>query len=268
MKIVFLHIPKTAGQSVHAALVNAFGEEATCPARVNTQLSAYSISALNRYQVFSGHFDWSMLDCIKGPKYVFTVLREPMDRILSFYFFLRDEAARLSPAEMATTQRQNMKAAATLSPIEYFTGGTPHLRRFIDDHYDNFYAYYFAGRNFRSRGELAAKISRGEMTLDEVMANALDNLAQLDGVFTVERIDKVFAMIRSMGGRSPSGDEQFRVNVNSNLSTHERRDKLIELGADEKTLARIESFCTLDDQIWRRYASAAAAGSAPRGTRI
>jgi len=47
-----------------------------------------SITEINRYQVFSGHFDWSLLDCIKGPKYVFTILREPIDRILSFYLAL------------------------------------------------------------------------------------------------------------------------------------------------------------------------------------
>ena len=88
MKVIFLHIPKTAGQSVHAALVNAFGNEAVCPARVNDQLRRMSITEINRYQVFSGHFDWSLLDCIKGPKYVFTILREPIDRILSFYLAL------------------------------------------------------------------------------------------------------------------------------------------------------------------------------------
>jgi hypothetical protein len=34
MHVVFLHIPNTAGQSVHAALLAAFEPSAICPARV------------------------------------------------------------------------------------------------------------------------------------------------------------------------------------------------------------------------------------------
>ena len=42
-RIIFLHLPKTAGQSVHAALVDGFGEAAICPARVNEQLDGLTI---------------------------------------------------------------------------------------------------------------------------------------------------------------------------------------------------------------------------------
>ncbi|SDY85793.1 sulfotransferase family 2 domain-containing protein [Nitrosomonas sp. Nm33] len=255
MKIIFLHIPKTAGQSIHAALVNTFGKEAVCPARVNDQLRQFSISELNRYQVFSGHLDWSLLDCIKGPKYVFTVLREPMDRILSFYFYTRNQGENLSVEERVKPERQGIKAAFELNPREYFLGGPPHLRNFIDDHYDNFYSYYFAGRRYRCRSELAGLINRKEFSQADIVRMAMDNLSTLDDVFAVSNMASVFGAIQEISGASISESEaeQYRVNVNTKVAARDRLDRLKALGADEVTLKRLQDYCTMDNKIWALY---------------
>jgi hypothetical protein len=255
-KIIFLHIPKTAGQSVHAALENAYGKEAVCPARVNDQLRRYSVRELNQYKVFSGHLDWSMLDCIQGPRYVFTILREPMDRILSFYFFLRDQAEKLSPEARNRPQHQGLRAAFDCTPREYFLGGAPHLRRFLDDHYDNFYTYFFAGRHYASRGEMVGLMNRGELTSERVLEMAEDNMARLDQVFTVDNMGDVFAMIRRLSGKEIMSDEKYRVNVNTTVAAGQRLDKLKGLGADPQTMARLAEYCRLDNQLWARYAAA------------
>lgn len=256
-KIIFLHIPKTAGQSVHAALVNAYGQEAVCPARVNDQLRKLSIRELNQYKVFSGHLDWSMLDCIEGPKFVFTILREPMDRILSFYFFLRDQAEGLAPEVRSQPQHQGMKAAFEATPREYFLGGTPHLRRFLDDHYDNFYTYFFAGRHYASRGEMVGLTNRGELPQERVLELAKDNMARLDGVYTVDAMADVFAMIRRLSGKDIMSDEKYRVNVNTKVAADQRLEKLKSLGADAPTMQRLADYCRLDDQLWAQYARGA-----------
>lgn len=253
MKVIFLHIPKTAGQSVHAALVNAFGNEAVCPARVNDQLRRMSITELNRYQVFSGHFDWSLLDCIKGPKYVFTILRDPIDRILSFYFFLRDEAEKLPKEQLVTPERQGLKAAFELSPRDYFLGGAPHLRRFLDDHYDNFYTYYFAGRHYESRSEMVGLIKRGEITNQHVLQMAKDNLSLLDDVFTVDNMGAVFSAIRAISGKQLMSDEKYRVNVNTKVAAEDRRTKIQDLGADALTMARLQEYCQFDNELWNLF---------------
>jgi len=252
-KIVFLHIPKTAGQSVHAALVNGFGEENVAPARVNEQLARMTISELNRYKVFSGHLDWSLLDCIKGPKYVFTILREPMDRILSFYFFLRQEAAGLSPEELESPGRAGMKAALTLSAHEYFTGGPPPIRSFLNAHYDNFYAYYFAGRHYLARNALHGQLNRGIISRDRLLEMAHDNMSQLDGVFTVEQMPDVFAAIRRHADRPILDDEKYRTNVNKAVPRESRKDLLMGLGATQGTLRKIESYCDMDREIWQKH---------------
>jgi hypothetical protein len=252
MRIVFLHIPKTAGQSVHAALANTFGEAAVCPARVNEQLRLMSISELNRYQVFSGHFDWSLLDCLKGPRYVFTILREPMERVLSFYFFLRKQGEQMSAEQRAKPSNSGVRAAYEMSPLEYFTGGPPHLRNFLDDHYDNFYTHYFAGRHYRARAELAGPMQRGEVTRQQLLTLAKDNMAQLDAVFSVNDITRVFETIQGLGGRAIKG-EGYRTNVNQEVAPSRRLARLQALGADEKTLKRLDAYCELDRELWSIY---------------
>lgn len=254
MRVVFLHIPKTAGQSVHAALEAAFEPSVICPARVNDQLRPMSIAELNRYQVFSGHFDWCLLDCLKGPSYRFTILRDPMERILSFYFFLRKQGEALSPQERAKPQHTGMRAAAEMSPNEYFLAGPPHLRNFLNDHYDNFYTYYFAGRTYRGRTGLIGLQNRGLISRTQLMDMARANLAELDRVFTVDEMPAVFQTIRdlSMPGRSVP-DREFRNNVNDGLPVASRVQRLRELGASDETMACIASWCEMDNELYALY---------------
>lgn len=253
MKIIFLHIPKTAGQSVHAALVNAYGPDAVCPARVNEQLCALSVSEINRYKVFSGHLDWSALDCVKGDKQVFTVLREPMDRVLSFYFYLRDQGAGLTPEKRARPEHQGLKAAFELSPRDYFLGGAPQLRNFLDDHYDNFYTNFFAGRHYKARSEFAGLLTRKVLSRQDLLRIAKDNITQLDAVFTVNEMDKVFRSIREWSGNAAIADEGFRVNVNRSVEPAARRERLCSLGADEATMERLNAYCELDNELWASF---------------
>src|SRR5437763_13062723 len=129
--IFFLHIPNAAGQSVHEFLKKIVGPGAVAPARVNDPLYGLSAPEIGRYRLMSGHLDWALLDCVREPKFVFTILRNPVERILSFYFFLRAEARRLSEEALRLPQNQGKEAALNLSCDDYFTRGKPHLRSFL-----------------------------------------------------------------------------------------------------------------------------------------
>ncbi len=253
MRVIFLHIPKTAGQSVHAALVDAFGEKAVCPARVNDQLKLMSISELHQYRVFSGHFDWTMLDCLKGPTYVFTVLRDPLERLLSFYLFLHRQGGLLSPKDRNKPQQQGMKAAFELSPREYFTGGPPHLRKFLDEHYDNFYTYFFAGRHYRARSNLVGLARSGTLQRERLLSMARDNMSHLDAVFSVDNMAQVMATIRTLGDRPIKADDDYHANVGDAGSVADRIARVKAMGGDDETFQRIEEFCELDRELWRSY---------------
>jgi len=253
MKVVFLHIPKTAGQSVRAALEAAFGKRNVCPAQVNWQLMSYSISELDRYKAFSGHLDWSLLDCLTGPVYRFTVLRNPIDRILSFYFYLRGKAEGMSKGELSKPQNRGLRAAKNLSPDEYFAGGGEGLRKFLDGHYDNFYTYFFAARRFSGRGDLRGLLRRKELSEKRVVEMALDNMSRLDDVFTLDRMDWVFSKLAELSDRKGKVKKDYRINVNVEVQAQERLDRLRELGATQVTMDRLEAFCRMDNQIWRHF---------------
>lgn len=254
-KVIFLHIPKTAGQSIHAALIDAFGEETVCPARVNKQAVLMSVQELNRYNVFSGHLDWSLLDCVRGEKFTFTVLRKPIDRILSFYFYLRKEAQKLTKEELDSPDRQGMKAALELPPHQYFTAGPPNIRSFLNEHYDNFYTYYFAGRRFNGRSDLNGHLKGGRITQEKLVELAIENLQELDAVYTLDRVSDAFDDIRSLSpcARGQKNAEYF-VNVNRVTDPPDRKDLLRNLGATEATFKRIKQYCEMDDELWRRFA--------------
>ncbi|MEZ5541717.1 MAG: sulfotransferase family 2 domain-containing protein [Pseudomonadota bacterium] len=253
MRVIFLHLPKTAGQSVHAALLRAFGQEAVCPARINDQLCVMSRAQLARYQVFSGHFDWTLLDCLPGPKYVFTILRDPAERILSFYFYLRNKAADMDPDALARPEHQGLKAALELSPDDYFTGGQPHLRTFIDDHYDNFYTYYFAARHYMGRRLLVGLQGRGAVTEQDILTTALDNLTALDKVFSMERMPEVFRTIADLGGHAVADGPGFQLNRNEQQMPEDRRLRLQAMESSSAAIARLGELCRLDDRIWSMY---------------
>lgn len=87
-KIVFLHIPKTGGTSVHEFLTAKFPKNEICPDRLNT-LKEHTQDQLDKYSFFSGHYDIDSVAYIPGNKKIFTFLRDPKERLLSLYYFWR-----------------------------------------------------------------------------------------------------------------------------------------------------------------------------------
>lgn len=147
--IVFLHIPKTAGQTIHAELGRVVGEAAVSPVRVHTQAGPGAAQFPPGYRLYSGHIDWEALETVPEPRFTFTVLRDPLERLASFYFYICREAGKLSPEELSTPARTGMRMALESSPDEYFFGGTPGWRRFVRDHYRLPYCSYLITRKIR-----------------------------------------------------------------------------------------------------------------------
>ena len=96
-RIVFLHIPKTAGSSIHSILSEQYVAEEICPERFDG-IASMSEEQLSRYRCFSGHFTRRSVDRIPGKNYVFTFLRNPEKRILSLYYFWRSHRSSVVQA--------------------------------------------------------------------------------------------------------------------------------------------------------------------------
>jgi hypothetical protein len=87
--IYFLHIPKTAGASVHRFLTSALPNEQICPARSWEEVEDGGLASLLKYRVFSGHMADSLEPYIGNRLRTITLLRDPVQRSISYYAHVR-----------------------------------------------------------------------------------------------------------------------------------------------------------------------------------
>lgn len=98
--IVFLHIPKCAGTSISAAIAEHFGRENCYYYGKNEPYKRYEQSApnLGQFQFVKGHLTLDQVNLIRGPKKIFTLMREPVERVLSWFEFMaRQQRTTLHP---------------------------------------------------------------------------------------------------------------------------------------------------------------------------
>lgn len=176
--IVFLHIPKTAGQTVHNSLSRMVKTRRISPIRVHTQAALAQDQYPPGYSLYSGHLDWSAMDHLPKNRFVFTILRDPGERIASFYFYLQREAAGLDRQTLDLPQNIGLKRALDWSPDDYFFGGDDNWQTFVRSHYDNFYCTYFATREMLGWGATL------NMTAAGLMQEARSGLHALDRVYS------------------------------------------------------------------------------------
>jgi hypothetical protein len=92
--LIFLHIPKTAGTTLNSIIerqyappqIFALGE------RVQESLDSYrrmSTAEKQQYRLITGHMSFGLHEHVPGPSRYFTVLRQPLERCVSFYYFVQ-----------------------------------------------------------------------------------------------------------------------------------------------------------------------------------
>jgi hypothetical protein len=85
-RLVFLHVPRTGGTTLHHHLAAHFVPHEICPERFS-RLDQYSPDQLEKWRFFSGHFNADEIRRIPGPLFIVTILRNPIERLLSNYYF-------------------------------------------------------------------------------------------------------------------------------------------------------------------------------------
>ncbi len=98
-RLAFLHIEKTAGTAVIKCLSSFFSEAECCPVR-DASLRYHLPADLAAYRFFSAHSNMEDFEAVPKPRQFVTVLRDPVDRALSYYEYLRyqsDETPHADP---------------------------------------------------------------------------------------------------------------------------------------------------------------------------
>ncbi len=264
--LVFLHLPKTAGQSIHSFLVSSFGSHEICPARTMDQMSYLSLSFLRRFRIFSGHFDWDAVTSIHGNNYVFTILRDPFERILSFYFYLR----AIGLNNNGNSGIFGADAAATLHPDDFFWNfPNKEVEDMCLNNFDNFYTFYFAARRFNSRMAFSEKRKNADSPIRFVALNlARENLSSLDLILPFNQVSKIPFELSKAFSECDGSTKLDEVNINRDFSRESRFRELKKLGASDWLFDILASYCSLDDELLREFTPEVEQTSAAKKTEL
>jgi hypothetical protein len=91
--VVFLHVQKAAGTSLCEMMTERLGGQSIS----HGDYLKYQPHELASFRFIAGHFGYDYLRAIPGRNFTFTFLREPVDRIVSLYYFLQNR----NPQEFA-----------------------------------------------------------------------------------------------------------------------------------------------------------------------
>ena len=87
--VYFLHIAKCGGTTVRLCIDNLYNKEEIFPHYFTSDLHYPGVSDPSGYGLYRGHFGLALWQNRAVPERMFTWLREPVDRILSTYYFYR-----------------------------------------------------------------------------------------------------------------------------------------------------------------------------------
>lgn len=126
--LIFLHIQKTAGSSLRNFVKRQYQRNQVWFGRSLSQLDDMDTDHL---RCFGGHFNYGLHEKFDRPYSYFTILREPVDRVLSYYYFLQNKESSGKhdlAANMDILQFMEELATKTQNyQTRRITGGNPNL---------------------------------------------------------------------------------------------------------------------------------------------
>ena len=213
-RVIFYHIAKTAGQSVTIMLKSCFQRRLFFPGGMDYHLALYAIGDLEKYGVFAGHMSIGALEFLP-PCFSFSILRDPMDRILSAYRYQREIGTRLSALQRTLPENRAALAAAEMALDEFLAPPERDLRVSVQNHLDNFYTFFFGTRHINGRRSAG---DDSEEFKSVVMRNALQNISENMQIFFVGHLERLIEQL----SQQPDFEEHAIPYVNT---SGERLDK-------------------------------------------
>lgn len=194
-QLAFLHIGKTAGSSVTKLLFKTFASLPTYHSDI-VSFDRVSRKELKKYGFIIGHFSYCHTAKFLHDHYLFTFLRNPVERVLSNYYFLRSsETTNSSNHEMVT-------AAKSMSLIQFLHSNIPQVQSVMRNHQT-----YALGDDWRYRVSKAKE----EYIFDRAMAN----LHKLSFVGITERYNEsIRYLFNDLGLKHPAALEKVNITAN------------------------------------------------------
>jgi ketosteroid isomerase-like protein len=109
-KCVFVHVPKTAGTSFNIAMRYALGPDAVSQGFNATNMTSSEAERLDRFDVISGHISMADVSRYFSDRAILTILRDPIDRCLSWYYWARKDSTPSFSSDIAAAKRYDIES--------------------------------------------------------------------------------------------------------------------------------------------------------------
>lgn len=92
--VIFVHVPKTAGTTIKAIIAGQYGDDKVLlgpgTGEQLLEIGRLDDEQRNKIKMIAGHLPVGFPNLVDNPRYC-TLLREPIDRVVSFYYYVRRE---------------------------------------------------------------------------------------------------------------------------------------------------------------------------------
>jgi len=170
-KLLFDHMPKTGGTSLVTVLEQIIGQDNI--ASVFGDNARKACDRLNNKTVISGHMSFFPGEHLDPERYCLTILRNPIDRVLSAYDFFRN-----NPNALVT---KSVELANQLKLEDYLECEDSAVRDEVVNAQTNH--YYYIGHDGSADCSDEAKLAAAKRALDSY--NLVGGLEQFEGLLDV-----------------------------------------------------------------------------------
>ena len=116
--LIFLHIPKAAGSTLHPVLERHYSKRTYRTISLPEQLEAFKQSPeaeRHRIHLLKGHMPFGMHEYLKGRSRYITLLRHPAERVVSHYYYVKRQPGHYLHHHVAAGMNLAEFASAGLS---------------------------------------------------------------------------------------------------------------------------------------------------------
>jgi hypothetical protein len=126
--LIFLHIPKAAGTTLHAVIDAEYDRQSvyTLDGWPETEARFRNLPEPERarLRVLKGHMEFGLHTLLPGPSTYVTILRQPLDRLVSHYYYVRGNPAHHLHAKVRAEDLSLVDYVLRGSTIELDNGQT------------------------------------------------------------------------------------------------------------------------------------------------
>lgn len=183
-RICFIHVPKTAGSSIKEFFSNLYGDFGF-PGFTTLDYDHYSQDEIRDYLCYSGHCYWSDYNRLPSDTKIFTILRNPVSRVVSLYQYW----GKVSFDHIVDqTIIEALEIARCSSIYDFITSENPFIKEAIICGQ----VRQFFRPNFDQDIELVCNTESGRA---EIISHVLDTLKRFEAVLTVERLSESLPLL-------------------------------------------------------------------------